>query len=145
MDALMQWSWPGNVRELENFVDRSVILTHGSVLAAPLGELAAEETVPRRTLELVEREHILQVLKDSRGKLSGPSGSRSPFGFASYDPAVEARSSESTIESIAPDSLPCRLLAIKDSPGKKCHNEPQRASFIDEGPDLCLGFERGDF
>lgn len=39
MDALMQWDWPGNVRELENFVERSVILTQGSVLQSPLGEL----------------------------------------------------------------------------------------------------------
>ena len=36
MDALEGWDWPGNVRELENFVERSVILTHGSVLVSPL-------------------------------------------------------------------------------------------------------------
>ena len=32
VDALMGWEWPGNVRELENFIERSVILTQGSVL-----------------------------------------------------------------------------------------------------------------
>jgi formate hydrogenlyase transcriptional activator len=74
MDALMQWNWPGNVRELENFVERSVILTRGSVLAAPLGELGTDEIIPRQTLGLVEREDILTVLKESRGKLSGPAG-----------------------------------------------------------------------
>ncbi len=39
METLMEWNWPGNVRELENFIERSVILTHGSVLAAPISEL----------------------------------------------------------------------------------------------------------
>jgi PAS domain S-box-containing protein len=39
MDALMGWEWPGNVRELENFIERSVILTQGSVLVSPLSEL----------------------------------------------------------------------------------------------------------
>src|SRR6478752_1335067 len=34
MDALMSWHWPGNVRELENFLERSAILTNGTVLAA---------------------------------------------------------------------------------------------------------------
>jgi formate hydrogenlyase transcriptional activator len=77
----MQWNWPGNVRELENFVERSVILAHGSVLVAPHGELTMEETVARQTLEMVEREHILQVLKDSGGKLSGPSGAAARLGL----------------------------------------------------------------
>ena len=31
--------WPGNIRELENFMERSVILTPGAVLQAPLSEL----------------------------------------------------------------------------------------------------------
>jgi hypothetical protein len=39
MDAPMKWEWPGNVRELENFIERSVILTQGSVLVSPLGEM----------------------------------------------------------------------------------------------------------
>jgi formate hydrogenlyase transcriptional activator len=39
MSALVSWEWPGNVRELENLMERSVILTEGSVLLAPLAEL----------------------------------------------------------------------------------------------------------
>ena len=42
METLVRWGWPGNIRELENFVERSVILTPGSVLQVPLGELHAE-------------------------------------------------------------------------------------------------------
>jgi formate hydrogenlyase transcriptional activator len=39
VDALCCYPWPGNVRELENFLERSVILSSGSELQAPLGEL----------------------------------------------------------------------------------------------------------
>src|SRR5262249_41083527 len=36
---LAQYRWPGNVRELENFIERAVILSRGSELEIPLGEL----------------------------------------------------------------------------------------------------------
>jgi len=39
MHALVSWRWPGNVRELENFIARSVILSIGSSLCAPLTEI----------------------------------------------------------------------------------------------------------
>src|SRR5712664_640385 len=32
MRKLSSWHWPGNIRELENFIERSVILTHGTAL-----------------------------------------------------------------------------------------------------------------
>ena len=41
MAALSRYHWPGNIRELENFIERAVILSRGSSLAAPLGELNA--------------------------------------------------------------------------------------------------------
>jgi DNA-binding NtrC family response regulator len=52
MDALKCWDWPGNVRELENVIERAVILTQGSVLAVPLGEIMAmqEEKSKGQTL-----------------------------------------------------------------------------------------------
>jgi formate hydrogenlyase transcriptional activator len=84
MNALVAWDWPGNVRELENIIERSVILTKGSVLNVPLAGLRAE-TVPGNgeagTLESVERKHILQVLKETRGVLSGPRGAASRLGL----------------------------------------------------------------
>jgi PAS domain S-box-containing protein len=64
MDALMDWGWPGNVRELENFMERSVILTHGSVLVCPISELS-EGTVAGKSLEMVGQEHILPAFKES--------------------------------------------------------------------------------
>jgi formate hydrogenlyase transcriptional activator len=48
MKGLTGWDWPGNIRELENFIERTVILTRGKSLEAPLAELrktSAGETV----------------------------------------------------------------------------------------------------
>ncbi len=67
MRALCAWTWPGNVRELENFIERSVILSPGTVLRAPLAEIRASDTphYGSGTLEEVERAHVLRVLRDS--------------------------------------------------------------------------------
>jgi transcriptional regulator with GAF, ATPase, and Fis domain len=71
MRALVNCSWPGNVRELENFIERAVILSQGSSLRAPLNELrAAAEEPDGSTLEQVEREHILRVLRMTGGAVS---------------------------------------------------------------------------
>jgi len=69
MRALSGFSWPGNVRELENFIERAVILSQGTSLRAPLDEIAegATETPGGGTLEQVERDHILRVLRESGG------------------------------------------------------------------------------
>ena len=77
MDALMAWHWPGNIRELENFIERSVILTEGTALRAPLAELQAASSSsrpPEHSLEAAEREHIIGVLRQTRGTISGPRG-----------------------------------------------------------------------
>jgi PAS domain S-box-containing protein len=86
MDALVEWQWPGNVRELENFIERSVILTQGSVLVAPLSEMQASSTAaaPKKTddtWKTTEREHILQALRDSRGQIGGQRGAAMRLGL----------------------------------------------------------------
>ena len=67
MRALASWSWPGNVRELENFIERAVILSRGPNLRAPLAEIRADasEAASSDTLEQVEREHIIRVLRET--------------------------------------------------------------------------------
>jgi PAS domain S-box-containing protein len=86
MDALIGWEWPGNVRELENFIERSVILTQGSVLVSPLSELKpvsaiAEEKKVDETLETMEREHILRALRESHGQIGGLRGAAMRLGL----------------------------------------------------------------
>jgi formate hydrogenlyase transcriptional activator len=85
VDALMGWEWPGNVRELENFIERSVILTQGSVLESPLSELrpvtATEEEVVDESLGKAEREHILRALRESHGQIGGRRGAAMRLGL----------------------------------------------------------------
>ncbi len=79
-DAIASWHWPGNIRELENFIERSIILTHGTVLRAPLSELQ-RTTGPRpQLLETSERDLIIRMLRETRGKLSGPDGAAHRLG-----------------------------------------------------------------
>ena len=72
MRAMQSWSWPGNVRELENFIERSVILSRGPNLRATLGELRDDALQPAAggTLEQVEREHVVRVLREVGGVVS---------------------------------------------------------------------------
>ncbi len=85
MEMMVRWDWPGNIRELENFVERSVILTPGSVLQVPLAEL---QTVVEQgnlgasvSLRDKERERILRALRDCHGKLGGPDGAAARLGL----------------------------------------------------------------
>jgi formate hydrogenlyase transcriptional activator len=83
MNALANWHWPGNVRELENFIERSVILSAGSTLGAPLAELDPPAHLVRRndTLENIEREHILRVLRETGGVIAGVRGAAAQLGM----------------------------------------------------------------
>ena len=65
MKVLVSWSWPGNVRELENSIERTVILSRGPNLRAPIAELQSVPTRPlsvNSTLEEVEREYVVRML-----------------------------------------------------------------------------------
>jgi transcriptional regulator with GAF, ATPase, and Fis domain len=89
MQALIRWQWPGNIRELENFLERAVILTRGPVLFVPLAELETEadedenaDTVPENpSLQAAEREHILRVLRESKGQIGGSHGAAARLGL----------------------------------------------------------------
>lgn len=83
MKALSTWHWPGNIRELENFIERSVILTHGSALQAPIAELGGNGRIvpPPFTRDADERNGILRILKDTRGRVAGPQGAAARMGL----------------------------------------------------------------
>ena len=91
MTALTKWSWPGNVRELENLMERSVILSPGLALHVPLSELRSnelsrgDEATPPIALDdsllNAEREHIIRVLRETRGVISGAHGAARRLGL----------------------------------------------------------------
>ncbi len=82
IDAMLAWQWPGNVRELENFIERSVLLTRGSRLSAPINELDNPQRITGQTsLKDFDRAQIIQVLKKTRGVVAGPSGAAAILGL----------------------------------------------------------------
>jgi len=85
IEALTDYSWPGNVRELQSFMKRAVILSPGSVLNPPLGELN-EVAVQRPSAELstsekTEREYVLRAIWASNWKIGGPNGAAARLGM----------------------------------------------------------------
>jgi formate hydrogenlyase transcriptional activator len=81
MLAMEACEWQGNIRELENFIERSVILTDGSVLRPPLGELAAASNRLDGTLLALERDHIVRVLRETGGVIAGTRGAAGRLGI----------------------------------------------------------------
>src|SRR6202167_5091144 len=87
VSAFTSYEWPGNIRELQNFIERSVILSDGTVLCPPLAELkrsttaASPESPATTTLQDAERTHILKILQQPRGVVSGPSGAAARLGM----------------------------------------------------------------
>jgi formate hydrogenlyase transcriptional activator len=85
VQAMMNWKWPGNIRELENFIERSVILSEGGRLNPPLAELREEISMQTTDSDLTlrerEREHIVEILRQTRGVLSGPGGAATRLGL----------------------------------------------------------------
>jgi chemotaxis protein methyltransferase CheR len=83
MNTLQNYTWPGNVRELENVLERAVINSSGPKL-----RLVDELKIPRKdlpttqkTLQEVERNHIVRVLEQTNWKVSGPNGAAEILGL----------------------------------------------------------------
>jgi formate hydrogenlyase transcriptional activator len=88
MQALSEYSWPGNIRELQNVIERAVVLSPGTVLKLGRDLLPVtgpeyeqeEDLAPGNgsqsgsSLESIERNHILQVLRQTQGIIEGPRG-----------------------------------------------------------------------
>jgi formate hydrogenlyase transcriptional activator len=84
MKKLSVWHWPGNIRELENFIERSVILSHGSALQVPIGELGGgngKATPVPGSREAEEREEIVRILKATKGRVAGEEGAAARMGL----------------------------------------------------------------
>jgi transcriptional regulator with GAF, ATPase, and Fis domain len=111
MQVLTEWDWPGNVRELANFVERAVILTRGTSLAAPLAELRrvcadgfTQSAGPQRWEEITlivketinalngrhsavdehakkQRDAIVRTLTETKGLVGGNDGAAARLGL----------------------------------------------------------------
>ena len=77
-DALQRYDWPGNIRELQNVIERAVILAADATLRVDEA-LETRPAVPgagqdARTLDQVERDHIVSVLEQTGWRMEGDQG-----------------------------------------------------------------------
>jgi formate hydrogenlyase transcriptional activator len=84
MAVLEAHHWPGNIRELQNFIERAVLFSPGSVLRLPLD---FKQTVKQpsesaaRTLADADREHILETLEQANWLIGGQDGAANRLGL----------------------------------------------------------------
>jgi DNA-binding NtrC family response regulator len=82
MEALQRRPWHGNVRELRNVLEHAVIVSTGSTLSAPSVEAAEMPAASSsQALADVERDHIIRVLRQSGGRVTGPNGAAEILGL----------------------------------------------------------------
>src|SRR5690554_5209259 len=85
MSKLKSYKWPGNIRELENLIERASILSTSTTLIIPGFESSTQKAKPIKnknlTLDVAQRNHILQVLEQSNWKISGPESASALLGL----------------------------------------------------------------
>jgi formate hydrogenlyase transcriptional activator len=84
-------SWPGNIRDLQNTIERAAILSQGEVLRVDwqldpgpqscfaAAAQSASTPAPNNgaavsTMEEMERQHLITILRKTRGVIEGPNG-----------------------------------------------------------------------
>jgi transcriptional regulator with GAF, ATPase, and Fis domain len=82
MAVLKAHDWPGNIRELQNFVERAMLYSPGSVLRLPLDlkQTVKQSSESARTLADADREHILETLKQTGWLIGGQEGAANRLG-----------------------------------------------------------------
>jgi DNA-binding NtrC family response regulator len=72
IEFMMNYSWPGNVRELENMIEHGVILAKSKEIS--MADLPQDFIHPApaegKTIEDVMRNHIINVLEETKGNIS---------------------------------------------------------------------------
>jgi formate hydrogenlyase transcriptional activator len=85
MEFLKSHDWPGNIRELQNFIERAVVFSPGPVLRPTLTELRhvakPSTAAAAQTLAEASRDHILEVLEQTRGMIGGRDGAAERLGL----------------------------------------------------------------
>ena len=90
LELMQSYPWPGNIRELQNVIERSVILCETEIFSIDeswlpkqpsLSGQKSQSGLPRKLLAQ-EKEMIEGALKESRGRIFGPSGAAAKLGIA---------------------------------------------------------------
>jgi len=93
LEVLQSYPWPGNIRELQNVIERSAIvcdtehfsvdeswLSRQPVASEPKSDLKSQPELSRK-LATREKEMIESALRESGGRVSGPSGAAIKLGI----------------------------------------------------------------
>ena len=89
LDSLQSYPWPGNIRELQNVIERSVIVCETQNFSVDESWLSRKPLAnqPKSQLELSEKlaaqekEMIEAALRESGGRVSGPTGAAAKLGL----------------------------------------------------------------
>jgi formate hydrogenlyase transcriptional activator len=84
LEVLQAHDWPGNIRELQNFIERAVLFSPGSVLRLPLDlkpTVKQSSEIVSRTLADADRDHILETLKQTGWLIGGQDGAANRLGL----------------------------------------------------------------
>ena len=90
LELLQSYPWPGNIRELQNVIERSVILCETEIFSIdenwlpkspPLTPESKQQVELPRRLLVQEKDMIEAALKDTRGRVSGPTGAAAKLGI----------------------------------------------------------------
>jgi PAS domain S-box-containing protein len=89
LELLHSYPWPGNIRELQNVIERSIILCETEIFSIDESWLPKQPslTEPKNQMELSrsllaqEKEMIEAALKESRGRIFGPTGAAAKLGI----------------------------------------------------------------
>src|ERR1700756_943495 len=90
LELLQSYAWPGNIRELQNVIERSVILCETEIFTIdknwlpqppPLAPESKQQVELPRRLLVEEKDMIEAALKETRGRVSGPTGAAAKLGI----------------------------------------------------------------
>jgi len=90
LQLLQSYPWPGNIRELQNVIERSVIVCETEIFTVDESWLSQRQLDTRlgdkpfllEKVAATEKEMIEEALRESQGRIFGPSGAAAKLGIA---------------------------------------------------------------
>ena len=122
MKAFQNYSWPGNIRELRNVIERNLILNSGPIFRAKLPDAVSSRAghmhASSSSMQEVEREHILRVLRTTAWRIRGHHGSSDASGteadYAGIADEETQHSEKADASNISCKSLKCRTFGVAE-------------------------------
>jgi formate hydrogenlyase transcriptional activator len=90
LQLLQSYPWPGNIRELQNVIERSLIVCETEIFTVdeswlsqpPPDTISGNKPFLSEKVAATEREIIEEALRESQGRIFGPSGAAARLGIA---------------------------------------------------------------